>query len=87
MSKALLGSYLQTVRKRKKRRYSITGRPTEDLKVVLNSLESGLPILLQAFPRQMLSLMTKSPLKTGNFVGHVGYFYHQTVQVRLKALK
>ena len=87
MSKALLGSYLQTVRKRKKRRYSITGRPTEDLKVVLNLLGSGLPILLQAFPRQMSSLVTKSLLKTGHFIGHVGHFYHQTVQVRPKALK
>ena len=76
MSIALLGSYLQTVRKRENRRYSVTGRPREDLKVVLNSWGSGLQILLQAFPRQMSSLVTKSPLKTSSFVGHVGHFYH-----------
>jgi hypothetical protein len=87
LSKALVESHLQTVRKRKKRRYSITRRPTEDLKVVLNSLGSGLPILFRAFPRQMSSLVTKSLLKTGHFIGHVGHFYHRTVQVRPKALK
>jgi hypothetical protein len=65
----------------------MTGRPTEDLKVVLNLLGSGLSILLQTFPRQMSSLVTKLPLKTGHFVGHVGHFDHRTVQVRVKVLK
>jgi len=31
--------------------------------------------------------VTKSPLKTSSFVGHVGHFYHRTVQVRPKVLK
>jgi hypothetical protein len=87
LSKALVGSHLQTVRKCEKRRFSNTRRPTEDLKAVLNSLGSGLQILIQAFPRQMSSLVPKSPLKTGHFEGHVGHFDHQTVQVRLKVLK
>ncbi len=79
LSKADVGSYLQTVRKRKKRRSSMTRRPTEDIKVVLNLLGSGLQILLQTFSRQMSSLVTKLPLKTGHFVGHIGHFDHRTV--------
>ncbi len=87
MSKALLGSHLQTVRKRLKRLFSVTRRPTEDLKIVLNLLGSRLQILLQTLPREMSSLVFKSPLKKGYFVGHVGQFDHQMVQVRLKVLK
>jgi hypothetical protein len=50
-------------------------------------LGSGLQILLQTLPREMSSLVFKSPLKKGYFVGHVGQFDHQMVQVRLKVLK
>ncbi len=87
MSKALLESHLQTVRKRLKRLYSVIRRPTEDLKIVLNLLGSGLHILIQTLPREMSSLVFKSPLKKGYFVGHVSQFDHQIVQVRLKVLK
>jgi hypothetical protein len=71
----------------RKTTYLENRRPTEDLKAVLGLLGSELQILFQAFSRQMSSLMPKLPLKTGHFVGHVGHFDHQTVQVRLKVLK
>ncbi len=83
MSKALLGSHLQTVQKRLTRLFSVTRRHTEDLKIVLNSLGLGLQILLQTLPCEMSSLVFKSPLKKGYFVGHEGQFVHQMVQVRL----
>ncbi len=57
------------------------------MQLVLNSLGSGLQILLQTLPREMSSLVFKSPLKKGYFVGHVGQFDHQMVQVKLKVLK